>query len=68
MAVGGPGAHQVIERYPAGSQVNVFYNPLNPADSVLEIKTPISVIILWVFILAASVFLIGIPLVEYLTV
>ena len=38
--VGGTGARKVVERYPAGAQVMVFYNPQNASDSVLERKAP----------------------------
>jgi hypothetical protein len=40
MEVGGTGAGKVVERYPAGAQVMVFYDPNNPADAVLERKAP----------------------------
>lgn len=38
--VGGTGAGKVVERYPPGAQVMVFYNPTNPSDTVLERKAP----------------------------
>lgn len=38
--VGGTGAGRVVERYPAGAQVMVFYNPQNPSEAVLERKAP----------------------------
>ena len=38
--MGGTGAGKVVERYPAGAQVMVFYNPQNPSDAVLEKKAP----------------------------
>jgi hypothetical protein len=38
MAVGGTGAGRVVERYPVGAQVMVFYDPQNPSDAVLERK------------------------------
>ena len=38
--VGGTGAGKVVERYPAGAQVMVFYNPQNPSEAVLETKAP----------------------------
>jgi hypothetical protein len=38
MEVGGTGAGKVVERYPAGAQVMVFYNPQNPSEAVLERK------------------------------
>jgi len=50
--IGGTGAHKVVARYPAGAQVMVFYNPQNPADSVLERKAPA----LWLFWLLLVIF------------
>ena len=50
--IGGTGAHKVVNRYPAGSQVMVFYNPQNPADAVLERKAPA----LWLFWLLLAIF------------
>jgi len=38
MEVGGTGAGKVVERYPIGAQVMVFYDPQNPSDAVLESK------------------------------
>lgn len=38
--VGGTGARKVVEKYPSGAQVMVFYNPQNPSDAVLERKAP----------------------------
>ena len=38
--LGGTGAGKVVERYPAGAQVMVFYDPQNPSDAVLERKAP----------------------------
>jgi hypothetical protein len=38
--MGGTGMEKVVERYPAGAQVMVFYNPQNPSDAVLEKKAP----------------------------
>ena len=38
MEVGGTGAGKVVERYPAGAQVMVFYDPQKPSDAVLERK------------------------------
>jgi hypothetical protein len=46
-SLSGSGAKQVVARYPAGNQVNVYYNPKDPSDSVLERKATI----LWVWIL-----------------
>lgn len=38
MEVGGTGAGKVVERYPMGAQVMVFYDPQKPSDAVLERK------------------------------
>ena len=38
--VGGTGAGKVVDRYPVGAQVMVFYNPQNPSHAVLETKAP----------------------------
>jgi hypothetical protein len=35
-SVGGSWAHKVVQRYPAGAQVMVYYDPNNPSDAVLE--------------------------------
>lgn len=40
MEVGGTGAGRVVEKYPEGAQVMVFYDPNNPSDAVLEKKAP----------------------------
>ena len=47
--VGGSGARKVIERYPAGARVNVFYNPQNPAEAILEKKAPAQAL-LWIIL------------------
>jgi len=38
--VGGSGAQKVIDCYPVGAQVMVYYDPSNPSDAVLETKAP----------------------------
>jgi len=38
--IGGSGAQKVLDRYPVGTQVMVFYNPQNPHDAVLEKNAP----------------------------
>jgi hypothetical protein len=45
--VGGSGAPKVVAKYPAGSQVTVYYNPQNPQEAVLEKKSPVS---MWLWI------------------
>lgn len=58
MNVGGTGAGKVVERYPAGAQVMVFYNPQNPSDAVLETKAPAQWI-LWLVLAIMDVMLCG---------
>ena len=53
-------ANGVVEKYPAGSQVLVHYNPSNPADAVLETSATLGFVVLWamallMFAVAASV-------------
>src|SRR5215207_470284 len=57
--VGGTGAGKVVERYPAGAQVMVFYNPQNPSDAVLETKAPAQWI-LWLILIIFDVVLCGV--------
>jgi hypothetical protein len=58
MEAGGTGAGKVVERYPAGAQVMVFYDPNNPADAVLERKAPAQWI-LWLVLAVIDVMLCG---------
>lgn len=58
MEVGGTGAGKVVERYPAGAQVMVFYDPNNPSDAVLEKKAPAQWI-LWLVLIVLDVMLCG---------
>jgi hypothetical protein len=37
---GGTGAHKVVACYPAGSQVQVYYNDQKPSEALLENKAP----------------------------
>lgn len=39
-AWGGTGAHKVVSRYQAGTQVQVHYNDQNPSEALLENKAP----------------------------
>ena len=57
--VGGTGAGKVVERYPAGAQVMVFYNPQNPSDAVLERKAPAQWI-LWLILIIFDIALCGV--------
>ena len=38
--IGGSGAQKVIDHYPVGAQVMVYYDPQNPYEAVLEKKAP----------------------------
>jgi hypothetical protein len=58
MQVGGSGAGKVVERYPAGAQVMVFYNPQDPSDAVLEKKAPAQWL-LWLVLVVTDVMLCG---------
>jgi len=57
--VGGTGAHKVVERYPAGAQVMVYYDPNNPSDAVLERGMPGYIKWLWVALVLTDLFLCG---------
>jgi hypothetical protein len=58
MEVGGTGAGRVVERYPIGAQVMVFYDPQNPSDAVLERKAPAQWI-LWLVLAIMDLMLCG---------
>jgi len=58
MEVGGTGAGKVVNRYPAGAQVMVFYNPQNPSEAVLETKAPAQWV-LWLVLVIVNVMLGG---------
>lgn len=58
MEVGGTGAGRVIEKYPAGAQVMVFYDPNDPSDAVLEKKAPAQWI-LWLVLVILDIMLCG---------
>ncbi len=58
MEVGGTGAGKVVERYPAGAQVMVFYDPQNPSDAVLERKAPAQWV-MWLILAIIDVMLCG---------
>lgn len=54
-------AAEVVGRYPAGSSVDVRYNPRHVAESVLEPRVPRS----WVFALVIAVALLALAAREY---
>ena len=60
---GGTGAHKVVNRYPAGAQVMVYYDPDNPSDAVLERSMPGFIKWLWVAIIVTDLFLCGMAVV-----
>jgi hypothetical protein len=41
-AIGGTGARKVVERYPVGSAVQVYFDPQHPERSALERRSPIA--------------------------
>jgi hypothetical protein len=63
--VGGTGARKVVEKYPAGAQVMVFYDPQNPSDAVLERKAP-AMWLMWLLLVVFDLALCGvIPILWY---
>lgn len=59
MEVGGTGARKVVERYPVGAQVMVYYDPNQPSDAVLERQMPGYVTLLFVIMVLVDLFLCG---------
>ena len=57
--VGGSGARKVVERYPAGAQVMVYYNPEKPSEALLERSTPGFIKLLWIILIILDLFLFG---------
>jgi hypothetical protein len=62
---GGTGAEKVIDRYPVGARVTVYYDPKNPSEALLERNPPGYVLWLWVALIVLDVFLCGIGGVMY---
>lgn len=58
MEVGGTGAGKVVNRYPQGAQVMVFYDPNNPSDAVLEKKAHAQWL-MWLLLVVFDVMLCG---------
>ena len=58
MDVGGTGAGRVVEKYPQGAQVMVFYDPNNPSDAVLEKKARAQWL-MWLLLVIFDVMLCG---------
>lgn len=61
--VGGTGAQKVVNRYPAGAQVMVYYDANNPSDAVLERSMPGFIKWLWVALILTDLFLCGMAVV-----
>ena len=57
--VGGLVAGNTLAKYPVGAQVNVFYDPNSPSDTVLERSEPWYVKWLWVTLVVSNLFLCG---------
>jgi hypothetical protein len=62
-SAGGSWAHKVVERYPAGAQVMVYYDPNNPSEAVLERGMPGYIKWLWVALILTDLFLCGMAVV-----
>lgn len=67
MEWGGSGASKVVEKYPAGSTVTVYYNPENPAEALLERDVPKYTIWLWVALIISNVFMCGLAVLLFFT-
>jgi len=67
MEWGGSGAQAVVEKYPAGSTVTVYYNPENPAEALLERDVPKYTIWLWVALILSNIFMCGLAVVLFFT-
>ena len=61
--VGGTGAQKVVDRYPAGAQVMIYYDPNNPSDTVLERGMPGYIKWLWAALVITDLFLCGMAVV-----
>ncbi|HJS20088.1 MAG TPA: DUF3592 domain-containing protein [Anaerolineales bacterium] len=59
MEVGGSGARKVVDRYPAGSQVMVYYNPEKPSEALLERGMPGFIKWFWIILVILDIFLCG---------
>jgi hypothetical protein len=65
-AVSGWGADKTVARYPVGSAVQVFYNPANPAEAVLERRSPVGIyLVLFAILLGGIFFSVGAGLVVF---
>lgn len=50
IAVNDPETPKIMARFPAGANVPVFYDPANPASSVLERGMPFSPRVIWILV------------------
>lgn len=58
LQVGGSGAPKVVERYPIGSQMTIYFNPQNLEEAVLE-KKALALLWLWVALVIMDFVLCG---------
>lgn len=65
--VGGSGARKVVDRYPVGAQVMVYYNPEKPSEALLERGTPGFIKLFWIILIALDIFLCGLGVVLFFT-
>lgn len=65
--VGGSGARKVVERYPAGAQVMVYYNPEKPSEALLERSSPGFIKLFWIILIVLDIFLCGLGAVLFST-
>jgi hypothetical protein len=65
--VGGSGVRKIVERYPAGAQVIVYYNPEKQSEAVLERGTPGYINWFWIILVITDLFLCGLGAVLLLT-
>jgi hypothetical protein len=65
--VGGSGARKVVERYPAGAQVMVYYSPEKPSEALLERSTPGFIKLFWIILIVLDIFLCGLGAVLFFT-
>jgi hypothetical protein len=65
--IGGSGARKVVERYPEGAQVMVYYNPQKPSDALLERGMPGFIKWFWIILVIIDVFLLALGAVLFFT-
>jgi hypothetical protein len=56
---GSPRVDEVLQRYPTGTSVAVFYDPANPGRSVIERELPANFNAIWVFVAVLAALCLG---------